>query len=84
MKPGAFKLRVDWIQIVQPHRLREDAEVVVLEVHARRVGVGVRPVARVGGLALFTSFSPELGLWVGTFHHVNFAAVITPVDDSRE
>jgi hypothetical protein len=22
----------------------------------------------VGGLALFTLFSPELGLWVGTFH----------------
>jgi hypothetical protein len=22
------------------------------------------------GLALFTLFSPELGLWVGTFHHV--------------
>ena len=24
----------------------------------------------VGGLALFTLFSPELGLWVGTFRNV--------------
>ena len=49
----------------------------------RRMIVTLRtPAGRAG--ALFTLFRPELGLWVGTFHHVNFAAVITPVDDSRE
>jgi hypothetical protein len=47
------------------------------------------------GLALFTLFSPELGLWVGTFHVIqsrtrvmgwHFSrhfAVKTQIDDSR-
>jgi hypothetical protein len=38
------------------------------------------------GLALFTTlFSPELGLWVGTFHHVIVVRQNTvQLDDSQE
>jgi hypothetical protein len=48
------------------------------------------------GLAIFTLFSPEFGLWVGTFHHViqsrtrvmgwhfsRYFAVNTHIDDSQ-